>query len=223
MRPVWERYRLFAAAIGLGLLLAILPTSCVRHASQPPRVDPGATQTATALGAPSSEGTVSPVPADQLPPGKDSICPLTDQRGVTRPQGAHCDISAYEFELDAVAPVVNSVTCTDPNPTNLPSVHFTVTFSEPVNGEDTGDFALDITSLAGAAVTGVSGVGQVYSVVVNTGSGSGTIRLDVVDDDSILDMASNPLGGAGEGNGNFTTGEIYAVRFLPTYLPLIRR
>jgi hypothetical protein len=30
--------------------------------------------------------------------GDDSKCPSTDQRGVTRPQGAHCDIGAYEFQ-----------------------------------------------------------------------------------------------------------------------------
>jgi beta-glucanase (GH16 family) len=29
--------------------------------------------------------------------GDDSVCPATDQRGVIRPQGAACDIGAYEF------------------------------------------------------------------------------------------------------------------------------
>ncbi len=29
--------------------------------------------------------------------GNDAVCPATDQRGVTRPQGAHCDIGAYEY------------------------------------------------------------------------------------------------------------------------------
>ena len=28
--------------------------------------------------------------------GNDAACPATDQRGVTRPQGAHCDIGSYE-------------------------------------------------------------------------------------------------------------------------------
>jgi hypothetical protein len=28
--------------------------------------------------------------------GNDAICPTTDQRGVIRPQGAHCDIGSYE-------------------------------------------------------------------------------------------------------------------------------
>ena len=30
--------------------------------------------------------------------GGDANCPATDQRGVTRPQGSHCDIGAYEHE-----------------------------------------------------------------------------------------------------------------------------
>jgi hypothetical protein len=28
--------------------------------------------------------------------GKDAGCPATDQRGIARPQGAHCDIGAVE-------------------------------------------------------------------------------------------------------------------------------
>ncbi len=35
--------------------------------------------------------------------GLDSACPATDQRGVTRPQGSHCDIGAYELK-QAVKP-----------------------------------------------------------------------------------------------------------------------
>jgi predicted outer membrane repeat protein len=30
--------------------------------------------------------------------GNDTNCPATDQRGVTRPQGSHCDIGAYEYK-----------------------------------------------------------------------------------------------------------------------------
>ncbi|HNO92799.1 MAG TPA: choice-of-anchor Q domain-containing protein, partial [Anaerolineales bacterium] len=30
--------------------------------------------------------------------GDDASCPITDQRGISRLQGAHCDIGAYEFE-----------------------------------------------------------------------------------------------------------------------------
>ena len=34
--------------------------------------------------------------------GDDSICPGTDQRGVARPQGPHCDIGAFEYEPPSV-------------------------------------------------------------------------------------------------------------------------
>jgi hypothetical protein len=30
--------------------------------------------------------------------GDDSVCPAADQRGVSRPQGIHCDIGAYEYD-----------------------------------------------------------------------------------------------------------------------------
>jgi hypothetical protein len=33
--------------------------------------------------------------------GADAACPATDQRGVPRPQGAHCDIGAVEYEAGA--------------------------------------------------------------------------------------------------------------------------
>jgi hypothetical protein len=41
--------------------------------------------------------------------GDDAVCPATDQRSVTRPQGAHCDIGAYEAEITAgnTAPTAN--------------------------------------------------------------------------------------------------------------------
>jgi hypothetical protein len=34
--------------------------------------------------------------------GNDATCPATDQRGVTRPQGSHCDIGAYESQIEQV-------------------------------------------------------------------------------------------------------------------------
>jgi predicted outer membrane repeat protein len=33
--------------------------------------------------------------------GDDAVCPITDQRGIVRPYGAHCDIGAYEAEIAA--------------------------------------------------------------------------------------------------------------------------
>jgi hypothetical protein len=34
--------------------------------------------------------------------GDEAVCPATDQRGVTRPQGGHCDIGAYEARIYSI-------------------------------------------------------------------------------------------------------------------------
>jgi Zn-dependent metalloprotease len=109
------------------------------------------------------------------------------------------------------APIVLSSVRVNDSPTSALSVDYTVTFSETVTNVDMSDFALTTTGLTGTTITEVSGSGAVYTVTVDTGSGSGTIRLDVVDDDSIRDASDNPLGGTDAGNGDFTGGEIYEV------------
>lgn len=113
---------------------------------------------------------------------------------------------------DVDFPCVVSITRLDLTPTAAPGVGFTVTFSEPVTGVDASDFALTSSGLIGISVTGVSGGGTTYTVMVGTGSGAGTLRLDVSDNDSILDTAHNRLGGPGAGNGSFTAGQEYRVR-----------
>jgi galactose oxidase-like protein len=120
---------------------------------------------------------------------------------------ANADASpaSYSWTVDTTPPSVASIVRANTNPSNLASVDFTVTFSEPVTGVDTSDFALTTTGVSGEFVIGMSGADATYTVSVGTGSGDGTIRLDVLDDDSILDAASNPL------NGGFTGGETYNV------------
>ncbi|MCL4693685.1 MAG: DUF5011 domain-containing protein [Candidatus Hydrogenedentes bacterium] len=118
-------------------------------------------------------------------------------------------IAKFSAGLDVV-----SVTRNDTSPTNSASVGYTVTFSDAVSGVDLTDLDLTTTgTLSGAAVTGISGSGAAYTVTVDTGIGAGTLRLDVVDDDSIIDGASEPLGGVGPGVGSFA-GETYAVDHL---------
>ena len=131
----------------------------------------------------------------------------SDQRGVARPQNLACDLGAFELQIGIIdpAPTVVSVSRADPSPTNAASVDFTVTFSEAVTGVDATDFTLTTTGVSGASIAGVSGSGSVYNVAVNTGNGDGTIRLDVVDNDSIRDAGNNPLA------GGFTGGQVYTV------------
>ena len=115
------------------------------------------------------------------------------------------------YTVDRSNPSVVSITRVGSTPTNAASVDFLVTFSESVTGVDNSDFALTTTGVAGASVSGVTGSGSTRTVTVNTGTGDGTIRLDVTDNDSIVDAVNKPLGGVGAGNGNFTTGQVYDI------------
>ncbi len=149
--------------------------------------------------------------------GNDAVCPATDQRGVSRPQGAHCDIGAYE--VDTTAPIVSSIIRLDPSPTAAASVNFAVTFSESVVGVDTTDFTLNTTGVSGASVGTVTGSGTTWTVPVNTGIGNGTIRLDVPASATVTDLAGNPLVSL-----PYTSGETYTItKVFTIFLPLILR
>ncbi|BAL99988.1 MULTISPECIES: beta strand repeat-containing protein [Caldilinea] len=117
------------------------------------------------------------------------------------------DWAVEDNNVDNTAPIVSSITRADPNPTGAASVQFIVTFSEGVTGVDAGDFSLTTTgSIAGAGVTGVSGAGSVYNVTVSTGTGSGTLRLDIPGTATIADPAGNGLS-----NLPYTSGQVYEV------------
>ena len=126
------------------------------------------------------------------------------------------------FAIDKTAPAVSSVNRVGASPTNATSVQWTVTFSETVSGVDATDFTLvQAGGVTGASITNVTGSGP-YTVTANTGSNSGTLGLNLVDDDSIADAVGNKLGGTGAGNGNFT-GQVYAIDKIPPAVSSINR
>jgi hypothetical protein len=128
------------------------------------------------------------------------------------------------YPVDKSLPVVTGIVRADPNPTVSGSVNFSVTFSEDVTRVDASDFALDITGgISGAVVAEVIGSGKNYTVMVNTGTGDGTLRLDLIDDQTIYDSVFHQLGEDGAGNGNYTLGEAYTVdRNAPVVLRSLR-
>ena len=135
----------------------------------------------------------------------------TDAAGNASLASTSTDNSVTFGTVDTTAPTVQSINRVGTTPTNAASVSWTVVFSESVTGVDASDFALATTgAVTGAAITGVSGSGSQYTVTANTGTGSGTLGLNLVDNDSILDASANPLGGTGAGNGNFT-GQSYTI------------
>jgi Right handed beta helix region len=135
--------------------------------------------------------------------------------------GTAPDVGAYELLFDVFPAVISSLRA-DANPTNAASVKFTVTFSESVTGIDIippfDDFGLSVgPGITSASITNVAPIsGDTYSVTINTGSGNGSIRLDIIDNDSIIDSGGQALGGPGAGNGNFIAGEMYTINKLTT-------
>lgn len=127
--------------------------------------------------------------------------------------------SGEAYTIDKTVPVVTGSLRADANPTTAASVSFTVVFSEAVMGVDPSDFFLSTSgSISGATITAINGSGYLYTVTAGTGSGDGSLRLDVLDNDSIVDAAGLPLGGSGPGNGNFSTGEEYTLSRTPVNL-----
>jgi LPXTG-site transpeptidase (sortase) family protein len=122
------------------------------------------------------------------------------------------------YTIDKGGPSIVSVLRADPSPTNAPSVQFTVTFDESVTNVGTADFALTTTGVSGASITGVSaGPSATYTVSVNTGSGSGTIRLDLSAGAAIQDLAGNAF------VGPYTGGESYTIdKGAPSIVSVLR-
>lgn len=145
--------------------------------------------------------------SDALAPGEHvASVTATDTVGNTGTE-------TMSFTVDTGAPTtVEAVTLSNASPTNRASVAFEVIFSGAVAPVVVDDLLLTVTGgINGASITGIAGSGRQRTVTVNTGSGDGTIRLDVVDRDTILDTGLNPLGGTGLGNGNYSLGQSYTV------------
>jgi hypothetical protein len=96
------------------------------------------------------------------------------------------------------------------NPTDAASVAFVVTFTENVTGVDVSDFvAVGDGGITSAEITGVSGGGSVYTVTVGNITGSGSLSVDLIDNDSIYDRNWYPL--ANLADGTFTSGAAYTI------------
>jgi hypothetical protein len=139
---------------------------------------------------------------------------------------AQSDASAeVTVVTDATPPVVSSITrvADAANPTNAGEVSWTVTFSESVAAVDVTDFTVaENGSVASAAVSSVSGSGTTWTVSASTGAGDGTLGVNLVDNDTIVDGVGNRLGGAGAGNGNFT-GQSYSIdKSAPYVISIVR-
>ncbi|KAA9332137.1 hypothetical protein F0P96_11655 [Hymenobacter busanensis] len=124
--------------------------------------------------------------------------------GVAQDAAGNGNAAATQFSITYVVPTatVASITRSYPALVATPTVEFVVTFSGTVTGLTTTNFSLTTSGLSGASVASVSGSGATYTVVANTGSGAGTLRLDVTSASGISPSVTNVP---------FTSGPTYDV------------
>ncbi len=126
----------------------------------------------------------------------DANCPTFDQRGVARPQGAHCDIGAYEAEITNTAPTAN------PGGPYLGAINTAIQFDGSASSDPEGDsltYAWDFgdgNSGTGAMPTHSYTDAGIYDVCLTVNDGT-------VDSDPVCTIAVvyDPSGGFVTGGG----------------------
>jgi ELWxxDGT repeat protein len=133
----------------------------------------------------------------------------TDVAGNTNTASTSTD---NQINYDNTSPTSTGINRTDPDINNSATVNYTASFSENVTGVNSSDFTIATTgAVTGSSITSVTPInGSSYTVSVNTGSGDGTLQLNLADDDSIQNTLLVPIGGPGVNNGG-TSGQIYTI------------
>ncbi|MDO7846166.1 Ig-like domain-containing protein [Hymenobacter sp. M29] len=95
---------------------------------------------------------------------------------------------------------VNSIVRASANPTNAATVNYTVTFGAAVTGLTASNFSLTTTGLGGTPTVGTptQGSGNTWTVPVTTGTGSGTLTLNLANDTNLSYDISTTLPFAGD-------------------------
>ena len=134
----------------------------------------------------------------------------TDAAGNASLASTSTDNSVAFSTVDTTAPTVQSINRVGTTPTNAASVSWTVLFSESVTGVDASDFALVTTgAVTGATITTVSGSGSQYTVTANTGTGNGTLGLNLVDNDTHPRYQRQSIGRHGCGQWQLHGSELH--------------
>jgi hypothetical protein len=122
-------------------------------------------------------------------------------------QNSNSATASATVTYDTQSPTVTSITRVNSSPTNaLPTnkVQYAVQFSKPVFGFSSADFAVPSLPLAGSinpltgpfALSGFTGPtlpNFTYTIMVDTGSGDGSLSLNVIAGMTLHDLAGNKL------------------------------
>jgi len=102
-------------------------------------------------------------------------------------------MSTSPKHADLFSTTINSINTVTSSPTNAASVQFTVTFGANVTGVGLGNFSLTTSGVTGASLASLTGTGKVYTVTVNTGTGDGSIGLNLENSTGIAPAVSTTL------------------------------
>jgi hypothetical protein len=158
---------------------------------------------------------------------------LTDVAGNTNSTAATTNASSVTFDktvptstLIAISSPTVTWNSIDVNGTSLSTLTWALTFSENITGLNASDISVtpkSATNITYSALldSDITGSGQNWTVTVRNVALTAIttdafIRIDLRDDDTIIDVAGNPLGGSGTGGAVTTTytGDFYyTVRF----------
>jgi len=144
---------------------------------------------------------------------------LVDIAGNVTTISSETDGSSVTF--DRTLPLVSSIEIASAieswgnNTTSASSVTFDVVFSEPVTGVSSDDFEVETQIEAGGSdpivngsVSGVTGSGQNYTVTVSTISGTGRLKVNLLNGTDIIDVADNSNAGFAE---TFADNHFYSI------------
>lgn len=123
-------------------------------------------------------------------------------------------LTGEQYTVAKSYPLVNSIVRVSSENTNALSADFSVNFTKSVTGVDAADFTFTGSGVTTPSITAISpatGYATAFTITVNTGSGDGLLKLNILDNDTILDTNVRPLGDNGLGNGDYTAGQTYSV------------
>lgn len=126
--------------------------------------------------------------------------------------------SAAAFIVGNV-PLLDSILPTGSSPTNAHTIAWDVRFTKPVTGVEESDFTITGATALIAGFSVASTAPDLYTVTASvntTATLEGFVRLNLLDDDSIIDGDGAPLAGEGRGNGNAAGPQYFVDRRPPT-------
>ncbi len=137
------------------------------------------------------------------------------------PQPQAYSSQSIPYFVVAAPPLESSITTTTSNPVDARSVTFNVQFTAPVTNVSDADFVVAGDGVSGTiySVTpgtrDASGYCSTCTVTVNNisftnAADRGTLGLDLIDDNTIVDANGDPLGGSALGDGA-VTGPAYTI------------